>query len=80
MLGVVTYHEADIYSIQSEPVISFAGVDREVGASKHKAMSYPRMKEEKKGLFEMARSLTGEAQSVDAQEDGGQMSSSKSVG
>ncbi|MCY0875256.1 MAG: IS1182 family transposase [Firmicutes bacterium] len=45
------------------------GTKIQANASKHKAMSYERMKEEEKRLLDMVRSVTGEAQSVDEQED-----------
>ena len=45
------------------------GTKIQASASKHKAMSYARMKEEEKRLLEMVRSLTGRARAVDEQED-----------
>lgn len=46
------------------------GTKIQANASKHKAMSYARMKEEEKRLLEMVGSLTGKARTVDEQEDG----------
>lgn len=45
------------------------GTKIQANASKHKAMSYERMKEEEKRLLEMVGSLTGQAQAADEQED-----------
>ena len=45
------------------------GTKIQANASKHKAMSYERMKEEEKRLLERVRALTEKAQRVDDQED-----------
>ncbi len=45
------------------------GTKIQANASKHKAMSYARMKEEEKRLLEMVASLTRKAQTVDERED-----------
>lgn len=45
------------------------GTKIQANASKHKAMSYERMKEEEKRLLGLVRSLTEEAQAIDEQEE-----------